>query len=145
MFCLFGSILLFLLSLWSFHVFFIFEIFCHCNVSCDSGSFNINYYDLGLVEEHSHEQESKTFTRDNNIYHGLANSLPMSMSNANQKYPISTIWIRMTLSKPHNAHNSHKQHLQISPTYSKPLLLQTQTHNSKVPIHPKTLWYSQNK
>ena len=81
----------------------------------------------------------KHFTRDNNIYHGLANSLPMSMSNANQKYPISTIWIRMTLSKPHNAHNSHKQHLQISPTYSKPLFLQTQTHNSKVPIHPKTL------
>ena len=43
------------------------KFFCHCNVLCDSGSFNINYYDLGLVEEHSHEQESKTLTRDNNL------------------------------------------------------------------------------
>ena len=76
------------------------------------------------------------------IYHGLANSLPMSMSNANQKYLISTMWIRMTLSKPHDAHNSHKQRLQISPTYTKSLLLQTQIHNSKVPIHPITLSYS---
>ena len=76
------------------------------------------------------------------IYHGLANSLPMSMSNANQKYPISTIWIRMTLSKPYDAHNSDKQRLQISPTYTKSLLLQIQTHNSKVPTYPITLSYS---
>jgi len=96
MFCLSVSILLYSLSLLSFHVylskkllsfhvFFIFEIFGHCNVLCNSGSSNINYYDLGLAEEHSHEQESKTSTRDNDIYHSSADSLPTSTGNANKK------------------------------------------------------------
>lgn len=51
MFCLSVSILLYSQSLLSFHVFFIFEIFGHCNVLCNSGSSNINYYDLGLAED----------------------------------------------------------------------------------------------
>ena len=116
MFCLSVSISLYSLSLLSFHIFFIFEIFGHCNVLCNSGSSNINYYNLGLVEEHSHEQESKTSTRDNNIYHSSANSLPTSIGNANKKYPISMIWITMTLSKSHDTCNSRKQRWQISPT-----------------------------
>lgn len=34
---------------------------------CNSRSSITNYYDLGLAEAHSHEQENKTSTQDNNI------------------------------------------------------------------------------
>ena len=71
---------------------------------CNSGSSNINFCDLGLMEEHSHKKENKTFTR-----HGLANSMPISTGNVNKKYPLSMIRITMTLINTHKFSKKKKK------------------------------------
>ena len=82
-----------------------------------NGDLNISYYDLGLAEMHSHEQENK-----------------ISTDNSNKKYQFSTIWIIKILI---NTNNSHKQHSQNSQTQNLniPNSATTQNITNKLSTH----------